>query len=145
MFWIPSEDEWYKAAYYDGGKGLYYDYATGTNNEPSHDVVEPDPGNNANFAYKGGDFVVGHPYFTTEVGEYENSESPYGTFDQAGNVLEWTETTHSTDATIAKHCLRGGTFNFAGTFFLKPSTRNDHPPTEQSGCIGFRLATCGTQ
>ena len=33
-FWIPSEDEWYKAAYYDpngnGGSGAYYDYPTST-------------------------------------------------------------------------------------------------------------------
>jgi formylglycine-generating enzyme required for sulfatase activity len=25
------------------------------------------------------------------VGAYRNSPSPYGTFDQAGNVQEWTE------------------------------------------------------
>ena len=26
-FWIPSEDEWYKAAYYDPTSGVYFDYS----------------------------------------------------------------------------------------------------------------------
>jgi formylglycine-generating enzyme required for sulfatase activity len=30
-------------------------------------------------------------YYRTEVGEFENSESPYDTFDQGGNVWEWNE------------------------------------------------------
>lgn len=35
--WIPSEDEWYKAAYYKGGGSSagYWDYATQTNSLPS--------------------------------------------------------------------------------------------------------------
>jgi formylglycine-generating enzyme required for sulfatase activity len=35
--------------------------------------------------------AIGSPYYRTEVGEHENSASPYGTFDQNGNVAEWTE------------------------------------------------------
>ena len=30
-------------------------------------------------------------YYTTVVGEFQNSPSPYGTFDQAGNVWEWND------------------------------------------------------
>ena len=37
-------------------------------------------------------YTIGSPYYTTEVGEFENSESPYGTFDQGGNIWEWNET-----------------------------------------------------
>ena len=29
--------------------------------------------------------------YTTVVGEFQNSDSPYGTFDQGGNVWEWNE------------------------------------------------------
>ena len=32
--------------------------------------------------------TIGAPYWRTVVGEFENSESPYGTFDQSGNVNE---------------------------------------------------------
>ena len=44
------------------------------------------------------------------VGEFENSASPYGTFDQGGNVWEWNEAvvyeTH-----IALRGLRGGSYD----------------------------------
>ena len=89
---IPSEDEWYKSAYHknDGITGNYWEYTTSTDITPSNTLVNPDPGNNANF-HVGGVYTIGGPYWRTEVGEFENSESPYGTFDQGGNVWEWNE------------------------------------------------------
>ena len=50
-YWIPTENEWYKAAYHknDGVTGNYWDYPTGSNSVPSNDLIDPDPGNNANF------------------------------------------------------------------------------------------------
>ena len=90
---IPSEDEWYKAAYHynDGATGNYYDYPTGSDSVPSNDLIDPDPGNNANFQRVFGDYTIGSPYWRTDVGEFEESESAYGTFDQGGNVDEWNE------------------------------------------------------
>jgi formylglycine-generating enzyme len=87
---LPSEDEWYKAAYYDPNTGAYYEYPTSSNSVPSNDLIDPDSGNNANF-YDDWGPTIGSPYWTTEVGEFENSESPYGTFDQGGNLWEWNE------------------------------------------------------
>jgi len=89
---IPTEDEWYKAAYHknDGTTGNYFDYPTSSDAPPSNDLVDPDPGNNATFSNVG-DYTIGSPYFRTEVGAHENSESPYGTFDMGGNVWEWNE------------------------------------------------------
>jgi len=138
-FWIPTEDEWYKAAYYDPDAGAYYDYATGTDVRPSHAIITPDLGNNANFPYPGGDFNPGYPFYTTEVGEFENSASPYGTFDQTGNVREWSETIYSTNDTTASRCIRGGSFNLGWIDVM--DGRNQGPPTDQSGNIGFRIAT----
>ena len=93
IWFIPSEDEWYKAAYHynDGVTGNYWDYPTGTDAGPSNDLIDPDPGNNATFYGYPGDFTIGSPYYRTEVGAHENSDSPYGTFDQGGNVFEWNE------------------------------------------------------
>ena len=104
---ITSEDEWYKAAYHknDGVTGDYFDYPTSSDAVPSNQLIDPDPGNNANFLQ--GDYTIGSPYYRTEVGEFENSGSPYGTFDQCGNVYEWNE------AVVYSwfRGLRGGSFD----------------------------------
>src|SRR5262249_23056742 len=93
-FFIPTEDEWYKAAYHDKTVGLaasYFYYPTGTNAVPGRDMTEAtSPGNNANFY--NGEYLISSPYYRTVVGEFELSDSPYGTFDQGGNVWEWNET-----------------------------------------------------
>jgi len=93
-YFIPTEDEWYKAAYHKnngvtGGAANYWDYPTGSDSVPSNDLITPDGGNNANFLQSG--YTIGAPNYVTPVGEFENSDSPYGTFDQGGNVWEWNE------------------------------------------------------
>jgi sulfatase modifying factor 1 len=130
---IPSEDEWYKAAYHknDGVTGNYWDYPTETNSVPSNDLINPDPGNNANFYQSG--YTIGG-YDRTEVGEFENSESPYETFDQGGNVWEWNE------AVIGPYRgVRGGAFS--GVEDLLSASRRDRavPSLEYYG-FGFRVA-----
>ena len=138
---IPSEDEWYKAAYYDpnkpGGVG-YWDYPTRTDTLPSNDVLSPDLGNNANFSQSG--YTIGSPYYRTPVGEFENSASPYGTFDQGGNVWEWNE------AIISSTCrgLRGGSWYYS-VENLHAASRIDGSydygdlSTNEDGNIGFRV------
>ncbi len=135
---IPTEDEWYKAAYH-ANNGLaddYFDYPTASNEKPSNDLVEPDdPGNNATFREGGGDYTVRSPYWRTEVGAHENSASPYGTFDQGGGLYEWNETAFYGWA----RGLRGGSFEdpwgplHAGNYtFNSPGAEHNH--------IGFRVA-----
>jgi formylglycine-generating enzyme required for sulfatase activity len=88
---VPSEDEWHKAAYHynDGVTGNYYDYPASSDDIPSNLLVDPDPGNSVN-AFQDENYTIGSPYYRTEGGDFENSGSPYGTFDQGGNVWEWT-------------------------------------------------------
>ena len=134
--WIPSDDEWYKAAYHDGDNGIYYDYPTGTDSVPSNDLIDPDPGNNANFHVSpGDDYTIGSPYYMTEVGEFENSESPYGTFDQGGNVWEWTEAIIGVG-----RGTRGASF-FQSEYSLHASNRDGDIPTVEDNFVGFRVAT----
>jgi len=132
---IPSQDEWYKAAYHynDGVTGNYYDYPTSSDSVPSNDVVEPDPGNNANFYDTG--FTIGSPYFRTVVGDFENSESPYNTFDQGGNVSEWNEAASAGSL----RGLRGGAFLDGGSSMLA-SVRRLNAPTDEVNDFGFRVA-----
>ena len=132
---IPSEDEWYKAAYHknDGVMGNYFEYPTSSDSVPSNDLIDPDPGNNATFYDSG--HTIGSPYYYTEVGAHENSESPYGTLDQGGNVGEWNE------AIVYDpfRGLRGGSFDYYGGL-LRAAGRDGITPTMEAETIGFRVA-----
>ena len=72
--YIPSENEWYKAAYYNGGTSTYSIYPNGQNTITTAD---------ANYEYSVGQ--------STDVGSYSSDPSSYGTFDQGGNVWEWND------------------------------------------------------
>jgi len=143
---VTSEDEWYKAAYYKGGgtKAGYWDYPmqSDISTIPSNVITNPDGGNNANF-YEAGSTIfgsIGSPYYRTNVGEFENSGSAYGTFDQCGNVFEWNEAIVYQDANNTDRGLRGGSFDDDG-HFLQASARYDggYPACEASH-FGFRVA-----
>ncbi len=120
-YWLPTEDEWYKAAYYDPtldlGIGGYWDFPTRSNTISTAD---------ANY-----DSYVGT---VTDVGTYDN-ESYYGTYDQAGNVWEWNET------------FIGGNRFFRGGRWVDPSdslsafVRIGNGPTSEFSHIGFRVAS----
>jgi formylglycine-generating enzyme required for sulfatase activity len=92
--WLPSIDEWYKPAYYDankpGGAG-YWAYPTAFDIAPSNQLLTPDPGNNANFTGGNLTSTLTGDLKITDVGQFANSASAYGTFDQAGNLAEWSE------------------------------------------------------
>ena len=100
-YWIPSEDEWYKAAYHQpasqgGDTDDYWAYPTASNIEPlsalsnsTGDISNP----GANVAnYGAGAEWGGEVGNVTTVGSAGLlSSSFYGTFDQAGNVAEWND------------------------------------------------------
>jgi formylglycine-generating enzyme len=133
---VTSEDEWYKAAYYKGGgtNAGYWDYPLNSNTVPSKVLGNPtDPGNNATF-YNGG-YTIGSPYYRTEAGAHENSDSPYGTFDQGGNVWEWNEAVIS-----SLRGVRGGSFSISSTYLLA-SYRGGSYPTYEDYNVGFRVVS----
>lgn len=133
---IPTEDEWYKAAYHmnDGPTDHYWDYPTRSNTQPLNYVGNPDPGNNANF-YLTGIYTLGPPYWRTPVGAFTNSFSPYGTFDQGGNVDEWTET----PLTATTRVNRGGDWS-SPAFIMTPDARTAGLPGASSSSSGLRIA-----
>jgi len=88
---VPSEDEWYKAAYYDPATSSYYLYPTSSNTAPGNNLADPLPGNNANYHSSTSPRPIDGGYYTTPVGQFANSPSPYGTFDQGGDVWNWNE------------------------------------------------------
>ncbi len=137
---IASGDEWHKAAYHtnDGVTANYWDYPTGTDSAPSNQLTHPDPGNNATYQ-SSSSYTIGSPYYRTEVGAHEHSESPYGTFDQGGNIWEWVETLPSGDSRI----MRGGSAFGAGPYSgssLHATSVLFRTPTFADGGIGFRVS-----
>jgi formylglycine-generating enzyme required for sulfatase activity len=139
---IASGDEWHKAAYHknDGVTANYWDYPTGTDIAPSNQLINPDPGNNATYESNSG-FTIGIPYYRTEVGTHEHSESPYGTFDQGGNIWEWIDegVQNGWDA----RSLRGGSAFGAGPYSgssLFAGSILFRTPTFADGGIGFRVS-----
>ncbi|MBE3038894.1 MAG: SUMF1/EgtB/PvdO family nonheme iron enzyme [Chloroflexi bacterium] len=147
-YYIPTEDEWYKTAYHknDGITGNYYDFPTGSDSRPSKDLVSPDAGNNANFMLLVGSepvYTIGSPYYRTLVGEFENSESPYDTFDQGGNVWEWNEailTYPPGVGVISSRGLRGGAFYGYEEYLHATCRAGDSAPSNEQYHIGFRVS-----
>ncbi|TWU27898.1 formylglycine-generating enzyme family protein [Bythopirellula polymerisocia] len=134
-FFIPTTDEWYKAAYYDQ-RDIYYDYPMSTDTIPYSSLPSADTGTSAN--YNGYKYATGDSsYSMTDVGAYELSSSPYGTFDQGGNVWEWTETRFFANV----HHVRGG--SWASVYRVLKSTTGDHGgvPSIESSRGGFRVAS----
>lgn len=130
---IPTEDEWYKAACYKGGSANagYFDYPTGSNSIPGRDLNDVS-GNNANYLDLNAIGPIQPPYYTTVVGEFQNSDSPYGTFDQCGNVFEWIETAWGEP----HRGMAGGSFN---STLARGLSSTQIGPTTEDYYIGFRL------
>ncbi len=127
---IPSEDEWYKAAYYDSNSSSYYDYPVGTDTQ----TVCSTPTSSANYANCSS--IVSD---ATPVGSYTGSASPNGTFDQGGNVAEWNETIFTTSGNPYR-VVRGGSFNDL-YFDMRASARSGGEAAVQYAKFGFRVAS----
>ncbi len=133
---IPSEDEWYKAAYHenDGVTGNFRNYPTGADGGVSNLLLDPDPGNNATF-FASGTYTIGPPYRRTGVGAHGNSASPYGTFDQGGNVMEFTERVPESDI----RCIRGGSWLWGSTLLSASEVDDVMHSSDQFADLGFRV------
>ena len=123
LFWLPSENEWYKAAYYDPrddasggpiGDDNYWFYPTRNDPPPTiatadlYGNIDNDTTNIANYA-EGTDWNGQNGNVTTVGSGGPGSASFYGAFDMGGNVGEWTEQIYG----AFTRTLRGGNFGGA--------------------------------
>lgn len=125
---LPSEHEWYKAAYYDGAAGTYFDYPAGANAQTT--CAAPGATSNTGNCVSAG---------VTDVGAYTGSPSPYGTFDQGGNVYEWNEQL----VPGSLRGVRGGSWNFfnnSSSASFAAGLRGSTGPGAGRNDLGFRVA-----
>jgi formylglycine-generating enzyme len=158
QWFIPTENEWYKAAYYqpaaaDGDSDGYWNYPMKTNGEPYSDQppgATPDNTRVGNFykddgvvnGYDDGYAVTGSTTYSdgqnylTDVGAYTSSPSYYGTFDQGGNVYEWNETKISSSRGVRGGAWLDFSYNGRAAF-----DRNSDFPATAFSVVGFRVAS----
>ena len=143
-FWIPTENEWYKAAYYQpqasgGPSDSYWAYATQSDTAPGNTIGSA--ANQANYyvgAYAtGGGSYSSSKNYLTDVGAFTGSASFYGTFDQSGLVYQWNDLNGSSGSSRGR---RGGSWGNGNAFILSSSYPFTSDPSDESDIIGFRLA-----
>jgi formylglycine-generating enzyme required for sulfatase activity len=127
-YFLPTENEWYKAAFYSGSGSTYYQYATGSNTVPTA-VYSGTAAGTAVFYGNGVSPTAPAP--VDEAGGL----SPYGTMGQDGNVWQWNET-----AIGSCRGLRGGIWN-CNSYSLASSFRDNSYPLYGYDFVGFRVAS----
>ncbi len=145
VIFLPREDEWYKAAYYEPGASNdnYWKFGTRSDAAPTiatastnGDISNPGP-NVVNYSY-GADWNGQNGNVTTVGSAGPLSESYYHVADMTGNQYEFTETHWS--SVPARFVYRGGSWA-DGLFFQDSSRRTAFDGAyEPDPAFGFRVA-----
>ncbi|MFM6171544.1 MAG: SUMF1/EgtB/PvdO family nonheme iron enzyme [Sphaerospermopsis kisseleviana] len=133
FYFLPSENEWYKAAYYNPGGSNYFLYPTASDTAPTPVAS----GTNAGTA------VSGQPRAQGPAGvDLAGALSSYGTMGQGGNVYEWSESAFggTNNSPSEGRAIRGGGWGFT-EFGLRSSARDSSVPAFVLFDIGFRVAS----
>lgn len=135
--YLPSRDEWYKAAFFDGNTVAYKTWPTDSNAQPTNTVSNLTLANVANYG------STATPTLSPiSVGSYINTTSTYGAFDMFGNATEYTDTAGTGADTGRPQVFSGswattlasaGSWNVTAAGIFRSST-------SATGQIGFRVA-----
>lgn len=158
---LPSADEWYKSAFYDPTKSIedgeadYWLYPTQSD---AISLITAPPSSTPHTAnvfgtnFYGTEFGIGYALtpgvsttntaldYLTNVGAYTGSASHYGTYDQAGNVMEWTQEHTMLANPNGVRLILGGDFNtdeFSARYFGSAAAQGGSGGVD----AGFRLVT----
>ncbi len=136
IYFLPTENEWYKAAYHanDGIAGNYRKPPSGGNVPPGSAAGVH------NASFHGVSYPIDSPTYSAALGEFDSSPGPYGTFDQSGNVWEWIETLAANPRAVR----RGGSFHGNGVCEMVFCARDPSACKTNEDCLtGFRVARRG--
>ena len=142
VWWIPSSDEFYKAAFYKSGSlnAGYWSYPTQSDVAPGTVTADStgtgSAGASGNFANHletaQWNSLVGN---LTTVGS-NGGPSAYGTHDMGGNVWEWLDTWSNSNV----YYRGGATLNDASQM-LYSTAYTTYPDNTGGNNVGFRVAT----
>jgi formylglycine-generating enzyme len=138
-YFLPSENEWYKAAYYAGGgtNAGYWSYPTqadiGLDNSLALAATQSNEAN-----YYNGSSYTDPVNSLTPVGTFVLSPGPYGTYDMGGDVAQWNEAIVATNQRGA----RGGDWHDVSSHILS-TYRVGVTDTSPDPFVGFRVASIG--
>jgi formylglycine-generating enzyme required for sulfatase activity len=135
FYFLPTEDEWVKAAYWNGSD--LQTYAT----QPGETLHQGDGTSGTGWNFYDNDYAT-DPHGPWDVGS--GSEELNGTFDMMGNLQEWMESPYS-DTNYGPGSDRGrrggGHFSYYDDLYLASSNRRDYNPNNESSYVGFRVAS----
>lgn len=138
-YWLPSSNEWYKAAY-GNPNGTWNNYPTGSDSVPTA-VASGTAANTAVYRQSPSVAALTGPADITSAGGL----SPYGTMGQGGNAWEWNETAYdgSNNSPGEIRDMRGGSwFESVGGYYQAASTQLGGTPTyEGDPHQGFRVVS----
>jgi formylglycine-generating enzyme required for sulfatase activity len=139
---LPSADEWTKAAFYSPATQSYTKWPTQSDTIPTATLPTANEqitaANTANYNPQ----ITGVITKMTNVGTYVNTTSTYGLFDMTGNVTEMTDTAKSGDA--EKFQAFSGSWASNATeldnLFNSDKTGDFRASDIERATIGFRVA-----
>lgn len=143
-YYIPNNDQWYKAAFYKGGStnAGYWDYATQSDTAPTA-VTAGTTGNGSagaagNFANWGLRAAWNSQNGNVTTVGTNGRPSVYGAFDMGGNVSEWNDLDGAAGSVRG---FRGGDWGYVDPAPLSSSNNDSSRVTSfEDNSVGFRLA-----
>jgi formylglycine-generating enzyme required for sulfatase activity len=130
FYFLPSENEWYKAAYFNAAGSNYFLYPTASGGTPEAVASGTNP-----------ETAVYRPALGPADVNLAGGLSPYGTMGQGGNVWEWNESAWDGINSLPDEgrVARGAYWNFREGG-LRSSFRGGEGPTYEGPEFGFRVA-----
>ena len=138
FYFLPSENEWFKSAYYNPSNSTYYIYPLGSNSAPT--AIGTNGGTTAGTA------VFAPSIFQIPAGPAEVERAggltPYGVMGGAANVWDWVESAFDgTNSTGGENrTFRGAAYSQLG-ILINSSYRQSVAPGTSAADMGFRVAS----
>ena len=136
IYFLPTEDEWVKAAYWNGT--TLQQYAT----KPGESLIQGDGTSGVGWNFYDWD----NGYATDPVGPWDvgsGSRELNGTYDMMGNVWEWMESPYYSGDYLSgsERIILGGAYDAIDNYLRSSNTRYAIGPDTGDLSLGFRVVS----